>query len=64
MSLGGDGGLFASDVMENEDDDDELDEDEFGGLGVISEAARAAVKRSRKKTNEGGVRGSLVYFHR
>ena len=29
-------------------------------IGVISEAARAAVKWSRNKTNGGGVRGSLV----
>jgi chromosome transmission fidelity protein 4 len=63
-TLGEEGALFASDLMEEEDDDD-LDDDEFHDLGVMSEAARKAVKLSRrKKKREDSGKGSHVYFNR
>lgn len=62
-TLGDEGGLFASDLMEEEDDDDEFDED--GLTAGLSEATRKAVKRSRKKLNgHDSAKGSSVYFHR
>jgi hypothetical protein len=62
-TLGDEGGLFASDLMEEEDDDDEFDED--GITAGLSEATRKAVKRSRKKLNgNDSAKGSSVYFHR
>ena len=66
-TLGEEGGMFASDLMEEEEDEDDLDDDEFRGLGVMSEVARAAVKRSRlkKKRRDGSnAKGSSVYFYR
>ena len=62
-TLGDDGGLFASDLMEDEDEDDEFDED--GLTAGLSEATRKAVKRARKKLNgNDSAKGSSVYFHR
>ncbi len=62
-TLGEGGALFASDILED-DDDDQFDDD--FGLGVISEVARKVAKRSQRKSREkgGGTRGSSVYFHR
>lgn len=61
-TLGDEGGLFASDLME-EEDDDEFDED--GLTAGLSEATRKAVKRSQKKLNgNDSAKGSSVYFHR
>eukprot|EP00571_Detonula_confervacea_P002422 CAMPEP_0172315686 /NCGR_PEP_ID=MMETSP1058-20130122/25981_1 /TAXON_ID=83371 /ORGANISM="Detonula confervacea, Strain CCMP 353" /LENGTH=1247 /DNA_ID=CAMNT_0013029825 /DNA_START=112 /DNA_END=3855 /DNA_ORIENTATION=+ len=62
-TLGEEGGMFASDLME-EDEDELEDEDEFEGLGVMSEAARKAVRRSKKRKSSGGAKGSSIYFHR
>ena len=62
-TLGDDGGLFASDLMEDEEDDDEFDED--GLTAGLSEATRKAVKRAQKKLNgNDSAKGSSVYFHR
>eukprot|EP00804_Cyclotella_cryptica_P016909 CCRYP_001865-RA/>CCRYP_001865-RA protein AED:0.05 eAED:0.05 QI:78/1/1/1/1/0.75/4/1399/978 len=64
-TLGEEGALFASDLMEDDDDDDDLDDEEFHDLGVMSEAARKAVKLSRrKKKREDSGKGSQVYFNR
>ena len=61
-TLGDEGGLFASDLMEEEDDDD-FDED--GLTAGLSETTRKAVKRSQKKLNgNDSAKGSSVYFHR
>eukprot|EP00986_Skeletonema_menzelii_P009168 scaffold4092_cov150-Skeletonema_menzelii.AAC.3 len=46
-TLGDEGGLFASDLMEEEEDDDEFEDDGF--TAGLSEATRKAVKRSQKK---------------
>ena len=63
-TLGDEGALFASDLIEDEDDDD-FDDGEFDDLGVMSEAARKAAKASRrKKKREDGGKGSQVYFNR
>ena len=62
-TLGDEGGLFASDLMQEVDDDDEFDED--GLTAGLSEATRKAVKRSQKKLNgNDSAKGSSVYFHR
>eukprot|EP01082_Thalassiosira_pseudonana_P008326 g7365.t1 g7365 contig24:441116-445003(+) len=64
-TLGDEGAFFATDVIEEVDDDDDIDDDEFLGLGAMSEAARSAVKRSRRKKKGGsGNKGSQVYFNR
>jgi chromosome transmission fidelity protein 4 len=63
-TLGEEGALFASDLIEEEEEDDELDDD-FHNLGVMSEAARKAVKASRrKKKRQDSAKGSQVYFNR
>jgi hypothetical protein len=63
-TLGEEGALFASDLMEEEEDDD-FDDGEFDNLGVMSEAARKAAKASRrKKKREDSGKGSQVYFNR
>lgn len=66
-SLGEDGGIFATDIA----DDDDLDDDEDLGDVVeglhMSEATKAAVKRShRARMSKGGSnpKGSSIYFHR
>lgn len=62
-SMGEEGALFASDLMEEEDDDG-FDDGEFDNLGVMSEAARNAAKASRRKKKEDSGKGSQVYFNR
>jgi len=68
-TLGEEGGMFATDLAENDDDDyyGGENEDDFAGLGVMSAIARKAMRRSRKakrKAGGGGARGSSVYFYR
>ena len=67
-TLGEEGGMFATDLAEDDDDDyDGEDEDDFAGLGVMSAIARKAMRRSRKakrKAGGGGAGGSSVYFYR
>jgi hypothetical protein len=67
-SLGEDGGIFATDVSD-EDDLDDVDDDDFGDVvNNMSEATKAAVKRSQRNrmSKEGGSKatGSSIYFHR
>lgn len=67
-SLGEDGGIFATDVT----DDDDLDVNDDDDLGDVvnnmSEATKAAVKRSQRNrmSKDGGLKatGSSIYFHR
>jgi chromosome transmission fidelity protein 4 len=59
-SLGEDGGIFATDLAEDEDIDEE--DDDMDGLNV-SAATKAAVKRSRKGPSNKPT-GSSIYFHR
>jgi hypothetical protein len=64
-TLGEEGGMFATDLLEDEDDDN--DGDDFAGLGIMSEIARKAMRQSKKakrKAGGGGASGSSVYFHR
>ena len=75
-TLGEEGGMFATDLAEDDDDDDDDggggdgDVDGFAGLGVMSAIARKAMMRSRKAKKRagggggGGAGGSSVYFHR
>lgn len=61
-SLGEDGGIFATDLADDEDDgDDDLLGDAVPGL---SERTREAVKRSQRKQGPNKPTGSSVYFHR
>jgi WD40 repeat protein len=67
-SLGEDGGIFATDVSD-EDDLDDGEDDDFGDVvNNMSEATKAAVKRSQRNrmSKEGGSKatGSSIYFHR
>ena len=61
-TLGEEGALFASDLLE-EEEEPEVDDGEFDDLGVVSEAARKAARASKRKKRDGG-KGSQVYFHR
>jgi chromosome transmission fidelity protein 4 len=64
-TVGEEGALFASDLVEEEDEDDFDDDGEFDNLGVMSEAARKAAKASRrKKKRVDSGKGSQVYFNR
>lgn len=67
-SLGEDGGIFATDVSDDDDLGD-VDDDDFGDVvNNMSEATKAAVKRSQRNrmSKEGGLKatGSSIYFHR
>jgi Minichromosome loss protein, Mcl1, middle region len=62
-SLGEDGGVFATDLVEDNDDDDDL----FDQVGVpgLSETTRQAVKKSRRNQKDSNKpTGSSIYFHR
>jgi len=67
-TLGEEGGMFATDLVEDDDEYyDGEDEDNFAGLGVMSAIARKAMRRSRKvkrKAGGGGAGGSSLYFYR
>lgn len=62
-TFGEEGGLFASDLMEDIDDDDIVDDDMLNGM---SDATKAIVKKSRRKIGSMAERatGSNIYFHR
>ena len=67
-TLGEEGGMFATDLAEDDDEYyDGEDDDDFAGLGVMSAIARKAMRRLRKakrKAGGGGAGGSSVYFYR
>ena len=61
-SVGEDGGIFASDLVDEEDDDED---DLLGDVGMLSEKTRQAVKKSRRKQRDPNqASGSTIYFHR
>jgi chromosome transmission fidelity protein 4 len=65
-SVGEDGGIFATDL--NEDDDDDMDRDDENvveGLNM-SETVKAALKKSQRKrmAKDGKAAGSSIYFNR
>jgi len=64
-ALGEQGGMFASDLMEDDDDDEDFDE-EFDGLGIMSDMTRSAVKKAKRKKrgDADSAKGSTVYFYR
>jgi len=64
-SLGVEGGLFASDLMEDEDEDEHV-RSALDGLNNISDATKNVVKKSERKRGDAGVAstGSCIYFHR
>jgi chromosome transmission fidelity protein 4 len=64
-SLGEDGAIFATDVTDDDDMDGKVDNDLDDVVNNMSEATKAAVKRSQR-SREGGAKatGSTVYFHR
>jgi chromosome transmission fidelity protein 4 len=64
-SLGEDGAIFATDVTDDDDMDGNVDNDLDDVVNNMSEATKAAVKRSQR-SREGGAKatGSTVYFHR
>jgi Minichromosome loss protein, Mcl1, middle region len=63
-SVGEDGGVFATDCVEDDDDDD--DDDLLGDVAVLSEKTRQAVRKSRRKQRDPNQApsGSTIYFHR
>jgi Minichromosome loss protein, Mcl1, middle region len=63
-SVGEDGGVFATDLVEDEDEGD--DDDLLGDVAVLSEKTRQAVKKSRRKQRDPNQApsGSTIYFHR
>jgi WD40 repeat protein len=66
-SLGEDGGIFASDLQEDDAEDDNDVDDIVGDL-YMSERTKAAVKKSHKKRmakdESAKPTGSSIYFHR
>ncbi|KAL9180611.1 hypothetical protein ACHAXT_011064 [Thalassiosira profunda] len=62
-TLGEDGGLFASDLQEDPDSDDDEDYALGGRMAGVIAAAKRREKRYNKKKG-GGARGSEVYFRR
>lgn len=63
-TFGEEGGLFASDLMEDVDEEDIGDDDLLQGM---SDATRAIVKKSRRRKNglkSDKATGSTIYFHR
>jgi chromosome transmission fidelity protein 4 len=60
-SLGEDGAILASDIPEDEDDEDNAIGDVVDGLN-ISETTKQALKKSRKQDSP--TNGSTIYFHR
>ena len=65
-TLGEEGGVFATDVQDDGDEDMEEEDEDLGALGIMSEAARRAARRSTRKRKDGGsgAGGSSVYYHR
>lgn len=61
-SLGEDGGIFASD-LQDDDDDNDADMDDLDGL-QMSERTKQAVKESHKKRKDGKPTGSSIFFYR
>ena len=62
-SIGAKGGLFASDLTEDEDDEDVADALE--GLNGMNDEMKRVAKRSTRSRGDGGAdTGSGVYFHR
>jgi len=66
-SLGEDGGIFASDVADDDFDDGDGMDDLVDGLNM-SDATKNILKRSNRRKKKGGAddnpKGSSVYFHR
>jgi Minichromosome loss protein, Mcl1, middle region len=60
-SLGEDGGIFTTDLAEDDDGDDDLLGDAVPGL---SDKTREAVKRFQRKQDPNKPTGSSIYFHR
>lgn len=64
-SLGEDGGIFATDLAEDDDDGDVGDvEDLDDVVPGLSEETRQAVKKSQRKQDPNKPTGSSIYFHR
>jgi WD40 repeat protein len=65
-SVGEEGGIFASDLQEDDDDDDD-DQDDFEGLDM-SDEIRRAIRKDRKKNpkakNSIKPMGSSIFFYR
>ena len=66
-TIGEEGGLFASDLMEDlDDDEDDIEDDLLQGM-TMSAATKAVVKKSGRMMNGGKkdrATGSNIYFHR
>lgn len=62
-SLGEDGGIFCTDMNDEDEDDDDFDEDN-AIVNKFSASTREAVKRSKKIVDPNKPTGSTVYFHR
>eukprot|EP00579_Thalassiosira_antarctica_P009756 CAMPEP_0201922180 /NCGR_PEP_ID=MMETSP0903-20130614/10281_1 /ASSEMBLY_ACC=CAM_ASM_000552 /TAXON_ID=420261 /ORGANISM="Thalassiosira antarctica, Strain CCMP982" /LENGTH=1247 /DNA_ID=CAMNT_0048459265 /DNA_START=142 /DNA_END=3888 /DNA_ORIENTATION=+ len=60
-TLGEEGGMFASDLIEDEDDEEDDLDDDFAG---ISEATRKAIQRDKRQKKSASAKGSQVYFRR
>lgn len=64
-SLGDEGAIFATDLLDNVDDDiDDNVIDALDGLNGMSEATKNVVKRSERRSGKIRATGSCVYFHR
>ncbi|EJK58121.1 hypothetical protein THAOC_21778, partial [Thalassiosira oceanica] len=67
-TLGEEGGVFATDPVDDVDGGDDEDEDDLDALGIMSEEARRAARRSTRRKRGGGGEGdgggSSVYYHR
>lgn len=61
-SLGEDGGIFATDIADDDDDDDGDDLDDV--VPGLSDKTKQAVKRSQRGKNPNKATGSSLYFHR
>lgn len=67
-SLGDDGGIFATDLAHDEDDDIDENDEDLAGLS-LSEQTKAILKKSQKQRMRKGSAtkrptGSSIYFHR
>jgi hypothetical protein len=64
-SLGEEGAIFSTDVVDNNDDDlDDNIRETLDGLNGMSDATKDVVKRSERKGKGDRATGSCVYFHR
>lgn len=67
-TIGNEGALFASDVMDDDGEVDATIKDALDGLNGMSDATKDVVKRSERRKKEGSAlgrpTGSNIYFHR